>query len=60
MHISFILIPHCLRLDTQWMLFAFDLAFERAGSNMPAKMAIMAITTKSSMSVKPWFFIFGF
>jgi hypothetical protein len=32
---------------------AFCLAIERAGNNRPAKMAMMAMTTSSSTSVKP-------
>jgi hypothetical protein len=35
---------------TPW---AFALALLRAGSNMAAKMAMMAMTTSSSISVKP-------
>ena len=33
---------------------AFSLALERAGKSMPARMAMMAMTTNSSMSVKPF------
>jgi hypothetical protein len=32
---------------------AFDLARDNAGSSMPAKIAMMAITTNNSISVKP-------
>src|SRR4029078_3373605 len=44
--------PHCLPLLTQrdWCAFAF--AFASAGKSIPARMAIMAMTTRSSMSVK--------
>jgi hypothetical protein len=34
------------------MRWALALALARAGSNMPARIAMMAITTSSSMSVK--------
>ncbi len=33
---------------------AFDFALLRAGKSMPARMAMMAITTRSSISVKPF------
>ena len=36
-----------------WMPWALDFALPKAGKSMPAKMAMMAITTKSSISVKP-------
>jgi len=32
---------------------ALVLAFERAGKSMPARMAMMAMTTSSSIKVKP-------
>jgi hypothetical protein len=35
--------------------WALDLAFERAGRSMPARIAMIAITTRSSISVKPEF-----
>ena len=35
-----------------WVARALSLAFARAGSNMAARMAIIAMTTKSSTSVK--------
>lgn len=37
------------------MLWALVLALARAGKSMPAKMAMMAMTTNSSMSVNPRF-----
>src|SRR2546425_5181446 len=43
----------CLRLFRQTIAWALDLARDRAGKSNPAKMAMMAITTKSSMSVNP-------
>ena len=43
--------PTCLRLDTQRTVLAFDFALLNAGSNMPDRMAMMAMTTKSSMRV---------
>src|SRR5262245_20001806 len=42
----------CLRLLTQGVVPAFVLAFANAGSNIPARMAMMAITTSSSIRVK--------
>lgn len=45
--------PHCLQLFKQEMACAFAFAFDNAGSSMAARMAMMAMTTKSSMSVKP-------
>jgi hypothetical protein len=45
------------------MPVALALALLRAGSNMPAKMAMIAMTTKSSIKVKPagrWWNRFGF
>ena len=45
--------PICLQLFRQadWPAFAFALA--RAGNNSPASIAIIAITTSNSISVKP-------
>src|ERR1035437_8564778 len=43
----------CLKLLRHWMRLAFSLAFARAGNNMAARMAIMAMTTSSSIRVKP-------
>src|SRR5689334_146965 len=39
--------------DKHWVRCAFALAFDNAGSNIAASIAMMAITTKSSISVKP-------
>ena len=39
---------------------AFSRALLSAGNNIPAKIAIIAITTKSSINVKLNFFIFSF
>ena len=36
----------------QTVLLAPSLALERAGNNMPASMAMMAITTNNSINVK--------
>src|SRR6476646_4148958 len=44
--------PTFLRLFTHLMRCALALALARAGSNIPARIAIIAITTNSSMSVK--------
>src|SRR6266851_5132987 len=41
----------CRKLDLQPVPFASALARPRAGSSRPAKIAMMAITTSSSMSV---------
>jgi hypothetical protein len=35
------------------MDWALTFAFDKAGSSMPARMAMMAMTTSSSISVKP-------
>src|SRR2546429_1433754 len=43
--------PHCLQLLAQSTLSALALAFASAGNNKAARMAMMAITTSSSMSV---------
>src|SRR5215510_377878 len=45
--------PICFRLLVQLICFALSLALERAGNSMLARMAMMAITTSSSMRVKP-------
>jgi hypothetical protein len=37
----------------QVMPFVFDLAFERAGKSIPARIAMIAMTTNSSIKVKP-------
>jgi hypothetical protein len=44
---------HCRRLLRQEMDWPFCLALERAGRSMPARIAMMAITTSSSIKVKP-------
>src|SRR5580693_3442617 len=33
---------------------AFNLAFDKAGNNIAARMAMMAMTTSNSIRVKPW------
>src|SRR6476660_1741286 len=45
--------PICLRLFVHLIAWAFALALLSAGRSMPAKMAIIAITTSSSIKVKP-------
>src|SRR5690348_9662087 len=45
--------PHCLRFDMHWMVCARCLAADKAGNNKAARMAMMAITTSNSISVKP-------
>ena len=40
-----------------YVLFAFDLALAKAGRSMLARMAMIAITTNSSMSVKALTFL---
>src|SRR5579859_6963345 len=45
--------PHCLRFDTHTIRCALIFAADRAGSNNAAKIAMMAITTSNSISVKP-------
>src|SRR5262245_45945241 len=42
----------CLLLLKQTMPCAFALAFERAGSSIPARIAMMAMTTNNSIKVK--------
>jgi len=43
----------CLVLFIQWAPIAFCLALARAGKSIPARIAIIAITTRSSISVNP-------
>src|SRR5215831_5139857 len=43
----------CFPLLRQWTPQAFSFAFVRAGKSMAARMAIMAMTTSSSIKVKP-------
>src|SRR5262249_1073691 len=44
--------PVWRRFDTQLIMCAFRLAFDRAGNNMAARIAMMAMTTSSSIKVK--------
>ena len=44
-------IPICRRLFEHAIRFALSLARAKAGSNIAAKIAMMAITTKSSIKV---------
>src|SRR5256885_13355476 len=43
---------NCLRSFTQLIWLAFALAFANAGNNRPASIAMMAMTTSSSIRVK--------
>src|SRR4051812_44468978 len=45
--------PSCLVLPMQRMPWALVCALASAGSNMPAKMAIIAMTTSNSIRVNP-------
>src|SRR5688500_9457608 len=45
----------CLRLPMQWTAVALAFALERAGKSIPARMAMIAITTSSSMRVNARF-----
>src|SRR5438132_11600300 len=45
--------PNCLRLFVQLARAAASRTFWTAGSSRPMRMAMIAITTKSSISVKP-------
>jgi hypothetical protein len=45
--------PICLKLFKQAILSAFRLARDKAGKSMAARIAMMAITTSSSIKVKP-------
>ena len=47
--------PSCLRLFTQEILRAASLAPLKAGRSMPARTAIIAMTTNSSIKVKAAF-----
>ena len=51
---AYILKPkaHCFILFKQVIFWAFDLALASAGSSRAARIAMMAITTRSSISVK--------
>lgn len=44
--------PNCRRLLKQLIRLAFDFARPKAGNNIAAKMAIIAITTNNSINVK--------
>ena len=44
---------HCLRFEIHCTRLAFSFALAKAGSSMAAKMAMMAMTTSNSISVKP-------
>src|SRR5882672_11994027 len=46
-------IPICRRLLIHWAPLALHLALDKAGNNMAARMAMMAITTSNSIRVKP-------
>src|SRR5204862_2975660 len=50
--------PICLRLLKHWVRRAFSRAAANAGSSMAAKMPMIAMTTNSSISVKPPIFSF--
>src|SRR6266576_319645 len=45
--------PICFRLLAQLMRKARSLAFDNAGNNIAARMAMMAMTTSSSINVNP-------
>src|SRR5262249_361672 len=45
--------PICLRLLLHWMRAAASRTFWTAGNSRPIRMAMMAMTTRSSISVKP-------
>jgi hypothetical protein len=45
--------PSCRNWFTHWMRWALALAAARVGSSIAAKIAMMAITTNSSIRVKP-------
>ena len=42
-----------MRLDMHWMPWALSLARVKAGKSRAARMAMMAMTTSSSINVKP-------
>src|ERR1051326_6635171 len=52
-------VPHCLRLLLHWARMAEALALPSAGKSIAAKMAIMAMTTRSSMRVNACGLDFG-
>src|SRR5437870_4706392 len=45
--------PSCRRLLIHFVPWAFDLALLNAGRSMAARIAMMAMTTRSSIKVKP-------
>jgi hypothetical protein len=45
----------CLAFDKAWVFFAAAFACAKTGKRIAAKMAMIAITTRSSMSVKAEF-----
>src|SRR5258708_37030339 len=45
--------PHCFRLLMQFVRLARSFAFAKAGKSIAARIAIMAMTTSNSISVKP-------
>src|SRR6266576_1338824 len=45
--------PICRRLFTQYVCLDFSLARDNAGRSIAARIAMMAITTRSSINVKP-------
>ena len=52
--------PICFRLLVQEIWRAFSRAFANAGSSIAARIAMMAITTSSSIKVKRFCFIMMF
>jgi hypothetical protein len=50
-------VPSCFKLLMHLMDFAFSLAWLRAGRSIEARIAMIAITTRSSIRVKIFFFI---
>ena len=50
-------VPDCFMLEMQFAICAFRFALANAGNNMAARMAIMAMTTSSSIKVKPRVFL---
>jgi hypothetical protein len=45
-------------LERHWVFLACSLALLKTGNRIAARIAIIAITTSSSISVKPRFFIY--
>ena len=43
--------PHCLKLERQFARLAFSLALDNAGRSIAARIAMIAITTRSSINV---------